>query len=266
MSETNQQQKKLFIKTELLDTQKHANLRWRCLGASCPQSCCYVPVRSSVGFSEMEYLSLYFPISFPLVKYDEKSEPRFELNLFFKLDIDTEGHCVYLEEGRGCLLGEEKPNACKQYPFSPVKDGSGRTLLQIDLTCPGWSETEGDLVLLSPTEMNQYFMQNFVQPGINFLEDYQQSRIFVDTLANYGLIKPATYIYKGVSVSLNAVDEKALMELPTSVLKDFETRGYLRAIYYHLHSIQNYRKLIESYLRRNPQTQPPQSTAFTLNL
>lgn len=263
MSQEQTTPKKLFVKTEILDTQKHKNLKWRCLGASCPSSCCYVPVRSSVGFKEMEYLSLYFPISFPLIKYDQNQEPRFELNLFFKLDIDTEGHCAYLGPS-GCVLGEEKPYACKQYPFSPIKDASGRTILQLDFTCPGWSETEGDTVLLSPTEMNSYFMQGFVQPGINFLEEWQESRIFVDTLANYELIKPATYIYKGVSVSLNAVDEKALFELPSSVLKDFETRGYLRAIYFHIHSVQNYRKLIDSYLSRKPQQPTAQETTFTL--
>lgn len=253
MSQESIQPKKLFQKLELLDTEKHKNLRWRCLGASCPQSCCYVPVRSSVGLSEMEYLSLYFPIMFPLVKYSEDQPPKFEMNLFFKLDIDTQGHCVYLKEGEGCMLGEDKPMACKQYPFSPTKDPSGRTLVQIDLTCPGWSETEGELVLFSKTDMNPYFMQGFVQQGINFLQDYEQTRIFVETLTNYDLIKPGTYTYRGITVSLNAVDEKALFELPPSVLKDLETRGYLRAIYYHLHSIQNYRKLIDAYLLRSQQ-------------
>lgn len=245
------QPRKLFQKLELLDTEKHKNLRWHCLGANCPQSCCYAPVRSSVGLSEMEYLSLYFPIIFPLIKNSPEEPARFEMNLFFKLDIDTTGACVYLKEGVGCTLGEEKPASCKQYPFSPFKDQSGRILIQLDFTCPGWSETEGEQVLFSKEEMNPLFMKGFVQPGINFLQDYEQARIFVDTLVNYDLIKPGTFSYKGINLSLNMVDEKALFNLPVSVLKDFESKGYIKAIYYHLHSIYNYKKLIDTYLSRS---------------
>lgn len=264
-NQSEQPQKRLFVKTEVLDTEKHKNLRWRCLGASCPQSCCYVPVRSSVGMQEMEYLSMYFPISFPLIKNEQTGEQHFEMNLFFKLDIDKTGHCVYLKEPEGCQLGDDKPYACKQYPFSPTNDVStGRTIITIDLTCPGWSENEGDIVLLSKTEMNPTFMNGFVKPGINFLNEYQQTRIFVNTLVNYNLIKPATYNYRGVTVGLNAVDEKALLELPKEVLKDFEARGYIKAIYYHLHSLQNYRKLIDAYLSRNPQQIVQMPTAFAL--
>ncbi len=245
--------KKLFEITELLDTEKHKNLKWRCLGASCPKSCCYAPVRSSVGFSEISHLSLYFPIIFPLIKYSEDQPASFEMNLFYKLDIDVDGSCVYLKEGFGCILGEDKPTSCKQYPFSPVKDQTGRTLVNIDLTCPGWSDVEGEPVLLSKEEMNPLFMVHFVQPGINFLQDYEQTRLFVQALVEYDLIRPGTFTYKGISVSFNAVDEKALMELPQTVLRDFEQKGYIRAIYYHLHSLYNYKRLIDAYLQRNPE-------------
>lgn len=256
--------KALFQRLETLDVKKHINLRWKCLGAECPQSCCYIPVRSSIGFSELEHLSLYFPVMFPLIKTSENEPGRFEMNIFFKLDLDKDGACVYLEDGKGCTLGQDKPIACKQYPFSPFKDPYGRTLLNLDFTCPGWSESEGEKVLMSETALNPYFQEGFVNHGINLLSDFQQSRLFVETLANYNLIKPATYNYRGVNVSLNVVDERALYELPKETLKDFSARGYLRAIYFHLHSLANYKKLIDSYLNRVSSKDGEGSSVFVL--
>ncbi|RMH05576.1 MAG: hypothetical protein D6699_03320, partial [Aquificota bacterium] len=104
-----------------------------------------------------------------------------------------------------------------------------------------------------------------VNHSMRFNEDYKEARLFVEALKNYNLIKGGVYNYKGVSVHVNVVDEKALWELPKEVLKDFEVRNYIRAIYFHIHSLQNYRKLIDAYLARQPQKTDEPPSAFVLN-
>ena len=40
-----------------------------------------------------------------------------------RLKLRKSGHCVFLEEGKGCSLGEAKPMVCKLFPFWVSKTG-----------------------------------------------------------------------------------------------------------------------------------------------
>lgn len=257
---------KLFEKVELLDTVKHKNLRWRCFGSQCPQSCCYIPVRSNISIHEVISLSRFFPIHFPMVKYQENQEPQLELNIFFKLEKDPKP-CVYLKDPEGCQLGPQKPIACKQYPFQAVKDNLGRTVLQIDFTCPGWVQEgiEGEPVFVDG-KLNDYFMKGFVEPSMQFMNAGQETRAFLETLKLYNLIQGGEYRYRGVSVPINFVNEERLLSLPKEVLQEFKLKGYMQVIYAHLASLQNFQKLIDAYLERNPELaqETQSSSVFTL--
>ncbi|MDW8237813.1 MAG: SapC family protein, partial [Aquificaceae bacterium] len=216
-------------------------------------------------------LSRYFPIQFPLIKYQENQEPQFELNIFFKLEQDPKP-CVYLKEPEGCQLKDQKPLACKQYPFQVVKDNLGRNVLQIDLSCPGWSqnskpvkalEEESVANLQDPPEescrvfenggLNEYFKKGFVDHSLNFMNSASETRAFVDTLKIHNLIIGGEYRYRGINVPINFVSEERLLNLPKETLQEFRLKGYMQVIYAHLASLQNYQKLIDAYLDRNPE-------------
>ncbi|MDW8237428.1 MAG: SapC family protein, partial [Aquificaceae bacterium] len=248
----------LFQKVELLDTVKHKDATWGCFGANCKQSCCYVPVRSSISLTEAVSLSRYFPIQFPLIKYQENQDPQYELNIFFKLDKDPKS-CVYLKEPEGCQLGKDKPIACKQYPFQIVKDNLGRNLIQIDLTCPGWkisADSQGETPpeqtrVFENGNLNEFFKKNFVDYSLQFVNSGNETRLFINSLVAHNLLVGGEYRYRGMAIPINFVSEERLLNLPKEILVDFRQRGYLHVIYAHLNSLVNYQKLIDAYLDRN---------------
>ncbi|WP_028949803.1 SapC family protein [Sulfurihydrogenibium subterraneum] len=239
---------KLFEKTELLNIDKHKNLKWECLKSDCSLSCCFLPKRSAITLAEMPILSKYFPISFVLIKNkDENKEPFKSINIFFKLEED-EGRCTYLELEKGCVLGNEKPLACKQYPFSLVLNDRGQKIINVDFSCPGFSFEKGEPIFGEDSQINQYFQKDFLIPADIFFERMRETQEFVNTMFNYNLVSPAEYHYRGITVKLNAIDESKLYDLPKETLKDFQLRGYFRYIYLHLYSIDNYKKLIDKFL------------------
>lgn len=243
---------KLFETTEFLDIVKHKDLKWHCLGSSCPSSCCFVPHRSSVVLEEMVELSHLFPILFFVVEQGE--EKRREIGLLFK--YAEAKNCYYLDPTEGCTLGEKKPLACKQYPFQIVKDQRGINLVMIDRTCPGFSQEQGEQVFTQQNVMNPYFEKNFLHPSKLLVEKTREAQIFTETVFNYNLVVGGKFVYKGIEVPINYVDENRLMELPKEVLKDFKNRGYLRYIYAHLNSLVNLKNLIDAYLKEpKPLTQ-----------
>lgn len=252
---------KLFETTELLDIVKHKGLRWHCLGGMCPTSCCYVPHRSTITLEESLELANYFPIVFFVVEKD--GQKRQEFCIVFKLEKAKK--CVYLQEGIGCVLGDKKPLACKQYPLSIVKDSMGRDLVMIDRTCPGFSEDTGELLFPEHGKLNPYFEGNFLKPAKMFIEGLKEAQLFVNTMFSYNLVVGGRFSYRGVEVQINLIDENRLMELPREVLIDFKNRGYMRYIYAHLNSLQHMRRLIDDYLKEESTTIQKEETVFVLN-
>ena len=241
---------KLFEKTELLNIDKHKDLKWYCLKGDCKpsSSCCYLAKRSSIVLAEMPILAKHFPIVFVLVKNPDENQPPWkEINVFFKIEED-EGRCTFLDLEKGCVLGPEKPLACKQYPFSIAVDANkGVKVIEVDLTCPGFNTEKGEAVLLNDS-INQYYMTDFITPADILFENRKQTQEFIETMFNYNLVVPVEYRYQGLAVKFNAIDESKLYELPKETLKDFQTRGYMRYIYLHLNSLDNMKKLIDKYL------------------
>jgi len=95
----------------------------------------------------------------PLVLDDfEKVKPYFEIRAIILDDIipvmlfnDGNSPCKYLEEGK-CTIYENRPPACKIYPFSPFFDE-----IFIDLSCDAIS-FEGDRL---PTSKEELLKSNF---------------------------------------------------------------------------------------------------------
>ncbi|MCX7989619.1 MAG: SapC family protein [Aquificaceae bacterium] len=233
----------LFLKVELLDPEKHRNLRWKCLEASCSQSCCLVPDRTFVVLEEVESLSRHFPVVINL-EVDEEGKEQKLLCAYFRLKEDGKG-CIYLKDGVGCLLGSEKPYTCRQYPFF-IKGG----YLALDLTCPGFSEKEGEL-LWEGEFINSYFERDFYAYSLRLEEEKARTEEFINLLFDLELVVGGRINYGGVEVSFNMVDEKKLAELPEEVLRELFRRGYMRLIYAHLNSLQNWQRLINRMVNRS---------------
>ncbi len=226
---------RLFSKVELLDTQRHKNLRWLCLKGECGVSCCKLPDRTFIVLDEIIRLSRYFPVVFT-VEVDEEGRQERLVCAYFRLKQSQEG-CVYLKEGVGCQLEGEKPYTCRQYPFLIEKDA-----VAVDLTCPGFSYTQGEKVLVDEG-INPYFEENFLAYSLRIENQRELTQAFVNTLFELGLIVGAKYVEEELEVSFNMVDEERLMSLPQSTLKELSRLGYLRYIYAHLNSLENWSKV-----------------------
>jgi|GEM_PF-1173968 len=250
---------KLFEKTELLDTVKHKDLRWYCLKGNCPLQCCLLPKRSSIILSEVPILYKYFPISFVVVKTEDGRLAR-DLNVFYKMEKDN-GPCAYLDQNTGCTLGQEKPLSCKQYPFAIVKDSLNRYVVNVDMTCPGFNLENGEPLFLNGS-LNNYYKKEFLNFAKKFFDDRKVTQEFVESMFNNNLVVSVQFVYKNIYVPLNIIDENKLIELPKEILKEFVIRGYLKIIYYHLHSIHNWRRLIDKYLQ-DPANSPEIESSLT---
>jgi len=250
---------KLFERTELLDTVKHKNLRWQCLKGDCSLQCCLIPRRSSIILAEVPALYKHFPISFVVVKEADGRITR-DINIFYKLEKDN-GPCAYLDPNTGCTLGQEKPLSCKQYPFSILKDNLDRYLVNMDLTCPGFNLEKGEPIFLNGS-LNSYYNREFLNFAKKFFDDRRATLEFVESMFNNNLVVSVQFVYKNIYVPLNIIDENKLVELPKEILKEFVLRGYLKIIYYHLHSLQNWRKLIDKYLQ-DPANSPEAEASLT---
>lgn len=231
---------KLFSNTIFLDQEKHKNLKWQCLKSACPNSCCLIPDRTFVVLEEVVSLSRHFPVVINIEVDQEGKEQRL-LCAYFRLREDKKG-CIYLKDGMGCLLEEEKPYTCRQYPFF-IKRG----YLALDLTCPGFSEMEGEAVW-EGNLINPYFEQSFYAYSLKIEEGKAQTEEFVNLIFELGLVVGGSISYGNLEVSFNMVDEKRLFELPQDTLKELSERGYMRLIYAHLNSLQNWERLIRRYI------------------
>ena len=231
---------KLFSRTEVLDTQKHKELRWLCLKKDCTVGCCKIPDRTYTVLDEIIRLSKHFPVVFT-VEVDEKGKEERLICAYFRLKESNKG-CVYLVDGVGCAIENEKPYACRQYPFF-----INNKLLAVDLTCPGFSYQHGEKVL-TDQGISANFEENFFRYSLKLHEQKEATQHFVNLLFDMNLIVPAMYVQDGVSVYFNMVDEERLLNLERDVLKDFVRLGYMRYIYAHLNSLENWKRLVEHYL------------------
>ncbi len=231
---------KLFSNVLLLDPEGHKNLKWYCLKERCPHSCCLIPDRTFVVLEEVIPLSRYFPIVIN-VEVDEQGKEHRLLCAYFRLKEDKKG-CIYLKDGLGCLLEGEKPYTCRQYPFF-ISEG----YLAFDLTCPGFSEVEG-VPLWEGKFVNPYFEKGFYAYSLRLEEGKSQTEEFLRTLFDLGLVIGGRVSHEGVEASFNMVDEKRLLELPLDTLKRLSENQYLRLIYAHLNSLQNWERLIKRYI------------------
>ncbi|SHK58143.1 SapC family protein [Thermocrinis minervae] len=224
----------LFSHVEPLDPEKHKNLRWECLKSSCSVQCCRQPTRSSIVLEELIPLSRYFPVVFT-VEVDKEGEEEKLLCVYFRLD--EADRCVYLKDGLGCLLGKDKPYACRQYPFLIRGDS-----LFVDFTCPGFSEDQGEPIFLDK-DLNPYFLEEFIQYSLRINQQMEETKRFVKELFSLGIIVGGKYVMEGKEISFNFVDEEKLMALPKKILVELQRKGYLRYIYAHLNSLDNFEKL-----------------------
>lgn len=231
---------RLFSKVELLDPERHRNLKWHCLKESCPHSCCLIPNRTFVVLEEVIPLSRHFPVVIN-VEIDEENREQRLLCAYFRLKEDRKG-CIYLKDGVGCLIEGEKPYTCRQYPFFIESE-----YLALDLACPGFSEVEGNS-LWEGEFVAPYFERNFYAYSLRLKENKEETEEFLNLLFELKLVVGGRLSYEGVEVSFNMVDEERLLDLPKEIQKEFQKRGYLKVIYAHINSLQNWGRLIKRYI------------------
>ena len=110
----------------------------------------------------------------PLILEDfDKVKPYFEIRAV-KLDeiipvmiLVEDEVCKYLENGK-CSIYENRPPACKIYPFSPYFDD-----IFIDLSCDGI----GDVGEKLPSTKNEFFKSNFFEERIHNFKEKREKTI-----------------------------------------------------------------------------------------
>ena len=110
----------------------------------------------------------------PLILEDfDKVKPYFEIRAV-KLDeiipviiLVEDEVCKYLENGK-CSIYENRPPACKIYPFSPYFDD-----IFIDLSCDGITDVGEKL----PSTKNQFFKSNFFEERIDNFKEKREKTI-----------------------------------------------------------------------------------------
>lgn len=225
----------LFSHVRHMDPEKDKNLKWECLKSLCPSSCCFVPDRTLIVLDEVPRLSKYFPVVIT-VEVDQQGNENPLLCAYLRLREDKRG-CVYLLDGKGCTLEDEKPYTCKQYPFF-ISQGC----LAMDLTCPGFSTDKGKRIF-DGDHINSDFERDFFAYALSLEKAKAQTEEFLRVLFEKDLVVGYKFVFEKVEIFFNAVDEDKLLELPKDVLKEFSSKGYLRIIYAHLNSLQNWEKL-----------------------
>ncbi|MBF0506840.1 MAG: SapC family protein [Nitrospirae bacterium] len=224
------------------------DMKWECLGAACPSSCCHL-MYARIFIHEIVPLSKHFPITFCMT---DCGGEKHDIAICILLRHIRDGnYCTYLEKGSGCAMADNRPLACKQFPFSAVKDETGNNRLLVRLSCPGFSEVSGHPILMPGRDISPYLKQECIDPATSGCDSYEETRIFVETLNRYNLIADGAYTHKGETILFKLVDLKKLYELPKETLNDFRARGYMQLINAHANSlIDNITRHIDTYLAR----------------
>lgn len=240
-------------KAESFDDVITKDLKWQCLGAACPSSCCHLYIYASVLIHEIIPLSKHFPITFCMV---DRGGEKNDIAICILLRHVRDGnYCTYLQKGVGCSMADNRPLACKQFPFSAVKDQSGNNRLRVKLSCPGFSEVSGHTILMPDlmpgSNISTYLKQECIDPATSGSDSYEETRIFVETLDRHALIADGMYTHRDESILFKFVDLKKLYKLPKETLDDFRAKGYMQLISAHAISlIDNITRHIDTYLAR----------------
>ena len=233
-----------------IDAMDLKGLKWDCLGAACPSSCCSQFAYSRVSIQEIIPLSRHFPIVFSMVT-GEGGESEMHTCIQMKL-VRENNYCVHLHKGMGCKLRSEKPLSCTQYPFRVLRDGSGQHRINVRMGCPGFSPESGQPVLLPGGTLSRFVEAEFIGPAISRLNAQEETGRFAADLWRYDLIAPGQYTYRGEEVSFNLVDSRKLYGLTGEVRDEFRRKGYMDLIYAHMDSLEgNFNRLIDSYIERS---------------
>lgn len=250
------QRVKFFEPSEILNKEKHAGLRWRCLGAECPVNCCQRARNTTIALLEIPSASRFFPIVFPFVRQKDGSL-KLKMESLFALaeeyaGVDDEGGCVYLDPLRGCMLGEDRLFACKQYPFTGVRDAKDRELygLKIGFDCPGWSNKEGENVFNERGELSPNFQEGFAKYAFALASEEEKREHFLNTLLKLNLLVPRDIVYRDIRIKVNTVDLQRLKTLDNYTLRKLVEMDYLRLMYHAFDSLANFTKLVDVYLQR----------------
>jgi len=239
-----QSQKKEEV--ELLDSLKERNRKWRCLGADCPDSCCFMFLEAVIFIKEIPRLSHYFPLSFNILNLpDGKIES--SLSIFLKTPLEI-SHCVYLREGEGCILGEERPLVCKQRPFCMVKGLGGSYRVALKPSCPGFSGESGHSILMPDGTISSHIYSDCVIPAISVAETAEETQEFVQTLLKHDLIAAGCCEHRGQKVYMHLIDAQKVLALPRDVHDSLQEKGYIDLILAHIKSIVHMRRFIDIYL------------------
>jgi len=150
----------------------------------------------------------------------------------------------------GCVLGDERPIACKQYPFSIVRDRAGEVSVGVRLSCPGFSRSSGQLVIMPDNKLSPVIEEECIKPATSGFDAREETKRFVDTLKKYNLIVDGQFNHRGEGVAIKLVDAKKLRELPEEIREDLRAKGYMELIYAHMDSIFNCSMFIDIYLER----------------
>ena len=106
--------------------------------------CCYEKIFAPLILDDFERVYKYFPIFIVEVGYLRP----------VMIISDGKNPCRYLEKGK-CSIYENRPPACKIYPFSPWYDK-----ILIDLSCPGIG-VEGELLPLDNFKDSKFYDKRF---------------------------------------------------------------------------------------------------------
>jgi len=218
----------------LFDTIKDSDLKFQCYYKDCPNSCCKNFHTVEIGFSELFSLSRYFVIHFP---YDS-ANGRFVCNALVGF-VESKTGCVFLRDGVGCMLGEDRPLFCKSYPFFVHPDTSR---LIIDPACPGFSEESGTIIYEN-NALSEEIKRDYIVYGIQLVEDIIKMREFTKFLSDNGLLVTGNIEIRKKSMQINMVDENRLLNLDKDKLDEAIRKGYMKAIYAHLNSFKNVERI-----------------------
>ena len=165
--------------------------------------------------------------------------------------VQDRNNCTYLQAGVGCMLKEERPLACKQYPFRVENDSSGNNKIHVRPGCYGFSEISGHPVLTQDREVTAYLEQECIIPSMSMYKAREDTRKFVDALRDNNLIVGGQYSNKGVVIPFNYVDAKQLYGLSGETLNEFRMKGYMDLLFAHMNTLPgNCAKIIDVYAKR----------------
>jgi Fe-S-cluster containining protein len=227
---------------------------------------------AGVLLNELFDTAKLFPVIFT------QKEDDISLQLIYTLKKETP--CPYFDKqlSQCTVYLSVRPRACKTYPFNITevvshhgRDASSMTTYSVcfDTRCPGLREDQGGIPLISADgKINPPIVHQFI--GDDQLKNYkthlQETRDFLKTVRELDLLAQEKYRIENVNPPLHSmlnadetlsvlkISEKKLSELTVESVMLLHEKKYFNAIYTHLNSLKNIRKLIET---RNAYAGPP---------